>query len=195
MTSTAWRGTPADARGARRRRRALRHGRPQRLRRLLWAVRGVISGAGKSDFISPYRPSHRHDPGERSLCARVRSPSHEFEALTAADKAAPRRRRRAAAQSAPPRCPRAQPCIAEPEAPGSELATATVATKHHGLGLGPARRLPPGHDLARGHPESTRVSVDADAAAKTSADAADTTRLHGRHRPPRPAARVARFYG
>ena len=64
-----------------------------------------------------------------------------------------------------------------------------------GLGLRASWRLPPGHDLARRYSQFARLPVVPDAAAEASADAADPARLHGRHRPPRPAARVSRFYG
>jgi hypothetical protein len=60
-------GVSPRAGRARRRRRALRHGRPQRLRGLSGAARDVISGAGNRDFISPYRTSHRHDPGRATF--------------------------------------------------------------------------------------------------------------------------------
>ena len=129
------------------------------------------------------------------MCAREHAPVARIRAPAAADKPSPTRRQRAAAEKRPPRCPKALAQPSLPVSPGSTVPATTALYNNHGLGLGPARRLPPGHDLARGHSQPARLPVDADAPAKTSADAADKTRLHGRHRPPRPAARVARFYG
>ena len=133
-------------------------------------------------------------PGERHLWVREHAPFARIRAPTAADKPAPTRRRRAAAQKRPPRCPKALAQPSLPVSPGSTAPATTALYNDHGLGLGPARRLPPGHDLARGHPQPARVPVDADETAKTPADAADQARVHGRHRPPRPAARVSGFH-
>ena len=105
-------------------------------------------------------------PGERHLYAREQSPVARIRAPTAADKPSPTRRRRAAAQKRPPRCPKALAQPSLPVSPGSTAPATTALSNNHGLGFRPARRLPPGHDLARGHPQPAGVSVDADAAAK-----------------------------
>ena len=195
MASTAWRGTHTRAARA-----------PPEKGASPWtppAAPTPLRGCperyfGRRETPISYRRTVRPTdmiPGERHLCVREHAPVARIRAPAAADKPSPTRRRRAAAQKPAPRCPKALAQPSLPVSPGSTAPATTALSNNHGLGFRPARRLPPGHDLARGHSQPARLLVDADAPAKTSADAADKTRLHGRHRPPRPAARVARFYG